>query len=112
MSTDLPIACSLSAAELPARLAEMASIGRTALIEAESSGRRALLRFHATPPVRDRLAAVVEAESACCAFLTMSLREEPGAISLAIEGPDGSAPIVGDLVRAFSGAQPVAGATG
>lgn len=106
MTTELPIACSLSASELPARLAEMAAIGSSALLEAQASGPRARLRFRDAPPVRERLAAVVAAESACCAFLTMSLHDEPGAVSLAIEGPEGAEPVVEELVRAFAGGRP------
>ena len=77
MPTELPIACTLSATELPARLAQMAELGRDALVDVELSGPRATLRFAAGKGVRDRITSVVVAESACCAFLTMDVSDEP-----------------------------------
>ena len=44
MSTQPPIACSLNATELPTRLAEMASLGRDALLAARTE------RTHVTHP--------------------------------------------------------------
>lgn len=102
MSTELPIACSLSASELPARLAEMSAIGRDSLLGAKASGRHARLRFDGGPDTRDRLAAIVAAESQCCAFLTMRLTEAPGSITLEIQGPEGAEPVVDELVQAFA----------
>lgn len=102
MSTELPIACSLSAAELPARLAEIAAVGRASLLETQASGRHARLRFAPEPGVRERLGAIVAAESECCAFLTMRLADEPGATTLTIEGPEGAEPVLAELVQAFA----------
>ena len=103
MTDQLPIACSLSGAELPARLAEMAAIGRDGLLGSERVGGRALLRFKDDPALRARLAAVVAAESDCCAFLAMDLRDAPGAVELSIEGPAGAELVVEELVQAFAG---------
>jgi hypothetical protein len=105
MPTDLPIACSLSAADMPARLAEMAAIGAASLLGAEASVRQARLRFADELGVRDRLSSIVAAESECCAFLTMRLgNDEPGATTLTIDGPPGAEPVIDQLVRAFAGA--------
>jgi hypothetical protein len=101
MPTELPIACSLSAAEMPARLAEMAAIGRTSLLDTETSGRSARLRFRDELGARERLAALVAAESECCAFLTMRLVDASEAITLTIEGPGGAERVIDELVRAF-----------
>jgi hypothetical protein len=101
MPADPPIACSLSAAELPERMAEIEAIGRDALRAVETSGTRAVLRFHAAPGIRDRLAAIVAAESRCCAFLDMELRAGANAIELTIEAPAGAEPVVHELVTAF-----------
>jgi hypothetical protein len=103
MPTELPIACSLTAAELPGRLAEMAAIGRSSLLEGEASGRSALLRFRDEAGTRARLAAVVHAEAECCAFLTMRLGDAPGEIRLTIEAPAGAEPVLRGLVTAFGG---------
>src|SRR4051794_38166226 len=96
-----PIACSLTAAELPERLAEMSALGRSSLLTAETAGHQAVLRFRPGPDTGERLAAIVAAEAECCAFLTMELREEPDAIALTIEGSDGAQPVLDELVAAF-----------
>jgi hypothetical protein len=103
MPIDLPIACSLSATELPARLAQMAQLGRDALVDVELGETHATLRFAAGAGVRERVTSVVAAESACCAFLAMQLRDEPGAVVLDISGPEGAELVVRELVDAFRG---------
>ena len=102
MSAELPIACSLGAAELPARLAEMRAVGRAALVGVERSATRAVLRFRPDPRTRGRLAAIVAAEAECCAFLDMTLREGRDDVALTIDAPPDAAPILGDLVAAFA----------
>jgi hypothetical protein len=102
VATELPIACSLSGAEMPARLAEMAEIGAASLLGAEASGRRAVLHFGSEPGVRARLSGIVAAESECCAFLTMRLADDSGDVTLTIDGPEGAEPIIEQLVGAFA----------
>jgi hypothetical protein len=101
MPSELPIACSLSATELTARLAQIAQLGRDALVDVEPGETHATLRFAAGAGVRERVTSVVAAESACCAFLAMQLRDEPGAIVLDISGPEGTELVVRELVDAF-----------
>jgi hypothetical protein len=103
MPTDLPIACSLSAADRSSRLAEMSAIGRSALRGAETTARHARLRFRAGSGTRARLAAIVVAEAECCAFLDMTLREKTEVIELTINAPAGAEPALEELVAAFSG---------
>jgi hypothetical protein len=100
MPAESPIACSLSAAELPQRLAEMSAIGQTSLLGAEIDERRAVLRFR--PGAREQLAAIVAAEAECCAFLTMKLDVKSHAVRLTIEAPAGGESVLHDLVDAFS----------
>jgi hypothetical protein len=100
MPTELPIACSLSATELPARLALIAELGRDAA-RVELSGTRATLQFAAGPAVRERVERFVVAESACCAFLVMQVRDEPDAVVLEIGAPDDAALVLEELVEAF-----------
>src|SRR4051794_27115068 len=102
MPTDLPIACSLSAAELPARLAEMNALGRSALVGVERTDTTAVLRFRPGAQTSARLAAVVAAEARCCAFLDMALRETPDALALTISAPRDAAPVLDELVAAFA----------
>jgi hypothetical protein len=102
MPTELPIACSLSATELPARLALMAELGRDAA-GVELSGTRATLPFAAGPGVRERVERFVVAESACCAFLAMQVRDEPDAVVLDVSAPDDAELVLKELVDAFRG---------
>ncbi len=103
MPTDLPVACSLSATELPRRLAEIHDLGRAALVEARTQPGRAELRFAAGASIRERVDAVVAAEALCCAFLTMRVSEEPDAVLLTIDAPAGADVVLAELVAAFRG---------
>jgi hypothetical protein len=100
MTTEPPIACTLTAAEMPARRAEMAAIARD-LICADVHEAHAVLRFGTAAATRERVAAFVAAESRCCAFLRMQLREDPDALTLTIDGPADSEPVVRELVAAL-----------
>jgi hypothetical protein len=102
MSTQQPIACTLTEAEMPARRAEMAVIARD-LVSAEPDAAGAILRFAPRAGTRERVAAFVAAESRCCPFLRMELRDEPGALTLTVAGPPGSAPVVRELLAALTG---------
>ena len=101
MTTEPPIACTLTAAEMRARRLEMAALARE-LVSADVQGVHAVLRFGAAAATRERVAAFVAAESRCCALLRMELRDDPDALSLTIDGPPGSEPVVGELVGAFA----------
>jgi hypothetical protein len=105
MTTQPPIACTLTEAEMPARRAEMAAIARD-LLSADVQETRAVLRFGPTAATRERVAAFVAAESRCCAFLRMELRDDPDALTLTIDGPPGSEPVVGELVGALTAGTP------
>lgn len=101
MSAELPIACSLTATELPKRLAEMATLGQAALVDAHTTPTRAELRFAAGDGVRQRVDAIVVAESSCCSFLTMTVSDEPDLVVLTIDAPEGAEPVLEELVTAF-----------
>jgi hypothetical protein len=100
MTPEPPIACTLTEAERPARRAEMTVIARD-LVSAETHGAHAVVRFRPAAGTRERIAAFVTAESRCCAFLRMQLREDPDALTLTIDGPAGSEPVVRELVAAL-----------
>jgi hypothetical protein len=103
MPSELPIACSLTATELPARLAEITRLGRDALTDVLHEPGRAELRFAAGDGARDRIDAIVRAEAQCCAFLNMDVREEPGLVVLSITAPPEAAVVLGEFVDAFRG---------
>jgi MerR family transcriptional regulator, copper efflux regulator len=99
MTSDVPIACTLSAEEREARLAEMEALGRDALIGVAADG---TLRFRNDPAIRARLAAIVAAEARCCPFLDLDLRAEGTELRLAIRAPREAEPVARELVAAFS----------
>jgi hypothetical protein len=99
MSTDAPIACSLSADELPERVREIRDIGRDALLSVDRAG---AMRFRADRATRERLEAVIAAESACCASLSFDLRDDGDGLLLSITGPPTAEPLARDLVHAFA----------
>ena len=101
MTTELPIACSLTAGDLNHRLAEIAGVGRDGLLEAELAGTDATLRFADRPDIRQRLDGIVAAESECCAFLTMGVHAARDALTLTISAPAGAEIAVQELVDAF-----------
>jgi hypothetical protein len=100
--TELPIACSLSAAELSARLAAMTDLGRSALVGVERSRSTAVLRFRSGGQTSERLAAIVAAEARCCRFLDMTVSETGDALALTITAPPDAAPVLDELVAAFA----------
>jgi hypothetical protein len=101
MSAQLPIACSLSATELPLRQAQMARLGRDALVGATVAGRHAEVRFEARSGVCERVERVAAAERRCCAFLTIRVEESRGEVRLIIDAPDGAELVLEELVAAF-----------
>lgn len=104
MPAELPIACSLSAAELPQRLAQIADLGHAALVGAHIDSTRAELRFVAGAEVRRRVEAIVAAESQCCDFLTLRVTDEPSAVVLTIDAPAGAECALEEFVAPFRGA--------
>ena len=106
MTPDTPLACSLTAAELPQRLRQMAALGHDALLDHHTDGTHATLRFAASAGIRERVEAIAAAESRCCAFLTLRVADEPGAVVLTIDAPEGAEPVLSELVEAVA-ADPV-----
>jgi hypothetical protein len=103
MPAELPIACSLSATDLSARLAEIADLGRAALLDVRHQPGRAELRLAALAGTRRRVDAIAAAESRCCPFLVMRVTEEPDAVILTVEAPDGADVVLQELVDVFRG---------
>jgi hypothetical protein len=99
---ELPIVCSLDAARLQAREAELASLGRSMVSVSRPEGAPVTLRFTAAQETRDRLDRIVAAEAECCPFLDMKVREGE-TLELAIDGPEDAAPVVDGLVEAIAG---------
>jgi hypothetical protein len=101
MPSEPPIACSLDAIALPKRLAEIAGLGRDALIDTRLNGTRAQLRFAAGSGIRARVEEIVAAEARCCAFLQMRVSDELDTVVLTIDAPADAKLVLDELVAAF-----------
>lgn len=106
MSTDPPLVCSLGAGDLAVRQAEIADLGREALLDVHRDGTRVELRFAARPGVRERVESVVAAEGECCAFLAMRVGEATDAVVVTIDAPEGAEVVITDMVELFGGHPP------
>jgi hypothetical protein len=104
MPRELPIACSLGADDLAARLDLIAAIGAGSLISRETEGDTQLLGFRRDDGVRRSLEGIVAAEARCCSFLKMEIREENGALVLVIDAPADGVPVAAALAAAFASA--------
>jgi len=103
-TNDLPLACSLGAGDRDARLKDLTEIGRRLLSLTRRAGAPVLLRFSRDPDTKAELERIVAAEAECCAFLDMRITEQDEALQLSIAGPQGSEPIVEELMEAIAGA--------
>ncbi len=94
---DTPIACSLTAAEYRARVADTGQLARDAIHSREAIPGGARLVFADVDDVRQRLEGFVAAESICCPFLTLDLRAADQQLVLDVTGPAAAAPIIEEL---------------
>ena len=53
--------------------------------------------------MRERVESFVVAESACCAFLTMQVSDEPDTVVLDVSAPEDAELVLHELVDAFRG---------
>ena len=85
-----PLACTLGPADLRDRRAQLGRQLESAVTAVEPVAGGYRLWFDLTPDRLERLAALIEMERACCAFLDFALVVRAGAerVSLAITGPD------------------------
>jgi hypothetical protein len=91
-----PVACLLTGPELEQRLAEISAAGRDAVRVGDE------LHFPADAATRERLEAIIAAESRCCAFLSFDLRESGDELALRISAPAEAEPIAAELRDAFN----------
>jgi hypothetical protein len=103
MSRPLPIACTLTPTDLRARGEELRALGGDGLLGASEEDGRAVLRFRPDPSIRERVEAVVAAESECCAFLDFEVEHGDDATVLTISAPNGGAEMVHELAAALAG---------
>lgn len=94
---DQPIACTLSSQQYEKRLAELAALADDALLSRAPIEGGERLVFAPGADNERRVRAAVAAEAACCAFLRMDLRAEPGALILDVTAPAEAGPIIAEL---------------
>lgn len=102
----IPIACTLTARDLSARLDEIAALGQLALRRARRETTHAELWFTASDGIRDRIDVIVAGESQCCGFLSMRVTENGDEIVLTIDTAEGGDVVLHQLVDAFEGKLP------
>jgi hypothetical protein len=94
---DAPRACSLGAADLEERLRRLGDLAARALVSRRPIPGGERLLFRDTPGTERALRAAIDAESACCAFLTMTLERTRRGLVLDVTGPDFARPIIAEL---------------
>ena len=99
---DLPIACSLDAADLRTRQAEYARLGRNLISTSSPATPPVVLRFKPDGRTRSELDRLVAAEAECCPFLAMSVSDGE-ALELTIDGPEDASPVITELTEAIAG---------
>jgi hypothetical protein len=94
---DQPIACSLSATDLDERRRELAALRRDALLDRTAIPGGVRLAFADAPGTAGRLAAAIDAEAACCPFLTLALERDGDRLVLDVTGPADALPAIEDV---------------
>jgi hypothetical protein len=102
---EVPVACTLTADELPVRRQQIRSLGQDGLLSVEHDARRAILRFRSGAQMRRRIDEIVEAESRCCAFLDFRVEEAGAATLLTISAPAGAEPALSEFAALFTAAR-------
>ena len=100
--TDLPIACTLDAAEMSQRGDEIRALGHDGLEAVERRELSVTLRFRSDPAIRERVEGIVAAESRCCAFLDFRIVREKDATAVTIVAPEGGVAAMHQLADLFS----------
>jgi hypothetical protein len=93
----IPIACTLSAADLSRRRELFAGVRATCRrVETDEHGVR--LTFDAAEGILSRLADLIDMERVCCRFLDFRLEVAPdgGPVTLTMSGPPGTAAFLHD----------------
>ncbi len=92
-----PVACTLDPSDLPERLAAWRSIvGPSCARHTAADG---TVRIELGPAADvERLARLVVAEQACCAFLSFAILVDFSGVALEVRSPDGAAALVAALL--------------
>ena len=94
MSTDIPMACTLTPDGFTARMGLIDALAADGLIDRTHTDRGLRVRLRDTPEIEQRARELVAAESKCCAFLDFTLGRDQDAIVLDIAGPQETRPVI------------------
>jgi hypothetical protein len=94
MSTDIPIACTLSPDGFTARMGLIDALAADGLLERTRTQNGLRVRLRDTPDIERRARELIAAESRCCAFLNFELDREGDSLVLAISGPEAAGPMI------------------
>lgn len=100
VSEPIPIACTLTAGERPAREAAFASLFEN-VVGWQRTPRSIQLRFSSTPAIEEQVEALTAQESACCAFLSFGTRYEDDQVVWEIAAPSDEAALMIDEFAAL-----------
>jgi hypothetical protein len=100
MSTDVPIACTLSPDGFTARMGLIDALAADGLMDRTDTERGVRVRLRNTPEIEQRVRQLVAAESECCPFLSFTLGREDDAIVLDVSGPEDARPVIDRFLRA------------
>jgi hypothetical protein len=100
MPIELPIACTLTPAELRERQDQLGALAARALRSRERTAAGERLTFAGGEDVERALRAAIDAEARCCPFLRMELRRDGDVLVLDVAAPDEARPIVAELFAA------------
>jgi hypothetical protein len=103
LEPDLPIACTLRAVDYQRRLRAVRRVGFAALVSADERPDGATLRFRNSPETRRQLDEIIAAERACCPFLSLTVDEAGGQLTVEVTAPPEARPVVNDLIDSFRG---------
>ncbi len=92
--TELPIACTLTADGMTARMALIDALAADGLLDRTTTETGLRVRLLDRPDIEQRTRELVAAESKCCAFLDFELGRDNGCLVLDIAGPEDARPVI------------------
>jgi hypothetical protein len=96
---ELPVGCTLDAAEGELRLTQWRRVGEHAKLSARLAGQTLAVTYQ--PQVLPLLQDLVQAERGCCSFLDWSLEESPVQVVLTIRSDGNGEPELSRLADLF-----------
>lgn len=98
--TDQPIACTLTADQVPDRVALIDALTSDALLGRQPVDGGVRWRFRDGPDVEQRVRELVALESRCCGFLRFDIGRDDSALTVDITGSADAQPVIEQLFAA------------